>query len=1102
MFGSIREIYNPRASPDPIRSGPGPAGSRGGRVVWALHDTHLVVTGFDNSDEIKKSKMLFESVPTKKPPINRKNKGKEQRDLEDIVCLLRSVQTDQIPIFVARHLEKLPPVTFDHLDCTKLLKDLVKLQSEVSTIKDTYATVSQLEAVKTELHQMKHDSLPPTTMFNNINTNRRGAWTDVDSGPIGLSQCHDDDNFTSNDVINSHKIKSSTAIATLSLCDTEVRAQRDESLGGRGQPAEVALRRNIGDSSEAVGATRTMHTQGCREMASEGADSGAGGARSPVSQEASALAGSVTSLAPSSSSTAQTAAAAARQLTATDKAKLSNERVHNKLAQPLFDDTTNVNTDYQGGWQQVETWLLPHDITYISTIDSGFGYTATSAVDTSAGILRGRPYGGVALLWRHNVFQQVSVIQCNNVRICAIKITTCDRPVIIVSVYLPTNSVNNLQEFTDCLSAVSAIIDEFGVESVFIMGDGNKNVVWGTRTEEQIYGYSKECHDRLRRIDFPDDFIKCAHCYCNNRDHRRVLDGLYSDIVSALREAAVECRGVTKKAGSGARIVGWNKHVSEAHGLARSSFNMWVLCGKPRTGSVYLEICQSRRIFKSRLKWCQDNQHQIKMDSLAEKHSKGNFRGFWKDTGKENVKPSLPVSVDGKNQQKEIANVFKDHFSVKSSLGAAAEVLNADMKYGVLAAPILAKDVAKAIKCIKRGKSPGHDGLSIEHLQHAGPHISRVLAMFYSLCVSHSYLPSNFMKTVVVPVVKNKTELFYGICLLLQQSSKNLSFLLSGCTRIAGVTSAKVSERQILLYSASSLAAPLCTVGLDVSPAILQLHIDHDSRTLFLTGRGDSTIYCYEVTCEAPYLCPLSHHRCARLHQGLSFLQKNHVAVEKVEFARALRLTNGCIEPLSFTVPRIKGLSFLQKNHVAVEKVEFARALRLTNGCIEPLSFTVPRIKGLSFLQKNHVAVEKVEFARALRLTNGCIEPLSFTVPRIKSELFQDDLFPPTLVTWEPWQEAKAWFASAPVSPRLHSLQPPGMESLSAHSLPSPQPKEAKEKERAVQKPKPDLIKSHVPYDPKDKQDSIMKSMSAKVQVNLKLEQDNMEGVDETEWEQ
>lgn len=53
--------------------------------------------------------------------------------------------------------------------------------------------------------------------------------------------------------------------------------------------------------------------------------------------------------------------------------------------------------------------------------------------------------------------------------------------------------------------------------------------------------------------------------------------------------------------------------------------------------------------------------------------------------------------------------------------------------------------------------SPGHDGLSIEHLQHAGPHITRVLAMFYSLCVAHSYLPAQFMKTLVMPVVKNKT---------------------------------------------------------------------------------------------------------------------------------------------------------------------------------------------------------------------------------------------------------------------------------------------------------------------------------------------------------
>ncbi|XP_050355413.1 coronin-7 isoform X1 [Nymphalis io] len=228
----------------------------------------------------------------------------------------------------------------------------------------------------------------------------------------------------------------------------------------------------------------------------------------------------------------------------------------------------------------------------------------------------------------------------------------------------------------------------------------------------------------------------------------------------------------------------------------------------------------------------------------------------------------------------------------------------------------------------------------------------------------------------------------------------------------------KVSERQILLYNASDLAAPLCTVGLDVSPAILHIHLDHDSNTLFLTGRGDSTIYCYEVTSEAPYLCALSHHRCSTLHQGIVFLPKNLLAVEKVEFARALRLTN------------------------------------------------------------------------------GNIEPLSFTVPRIKSELFQDDLFPPTLVTWESWQSARDWLAGGRVPARTHSLQPPGMDTLSSHTAAAPA------KEKPPQKPKPDLIKSHVPMDPKDKQESIMKSMSAKVTMNLKLEQDSMEGVDESEWDQ
>ncbi|KOB52230.1 reverse transcriptase, partial [Operophtera brumata] len=61
-----------------------------------------------------------------------------------------------------------------------------------------------------------------------------------------------------------------------------------------------------------------------------------------------------------------------------------------------------------------ETWLLPHDISYLGEIHEDFGYAGTSAVDVSSDVLQGRPFGGVAILWRKALFYDVSVLQSGN----------------------------------------------------------------------------------------------------------------------------------------------------------------------------------------------------------------------------------------------------------------------------------------------------------------------------------------------------------------------------------------------------------------------------------------------------------------------------------------------------------------------------------------------------------------------------------------------------------------------------------------------------------------------------------------------------------------
>ena len=65
-------------------------------------------------------------------------------------------------------------------------------------------------------------------------------------------------------------------------------------------------------------------------------------------------------------------------------------------------------------------------------------------------------------------------------------------------------------------------------------------------------------------------------------------------------------------------------------------------------------------------------------------------------------------------------------------------------------------------------------------------------------------------------------------------------------------------------------------------------------------------MHAYEVCDEEPYLFPLASTKFEGAHQALSFLPKCECDVRQVEFAKAWRLTTSTVEPVSFTVPRVR----------------------------------------------------------------------------------------------------------------------------------------------------------------------------------------------------
>ena len=66
-------------------------------------------------------------------------------------------------------------------------------------------------------------------------------------------------------------------------------------------------------------------------------------------------------------------------------------------------------------------------------------------------------------------------------------------------------------------------------------------------------------------------------------------------------------------------------------------------------------------------------------------------------------------------------------------------------------------DIVNALKSVIEGKACGVDGLAAENFIYADERIHVILSILFNCFISHGYLPFEFMKTAIVPIIKNKT---------------------------------------------------------------------------------------------------------------------------------------------------------------------------------------------------------------------------------------------------------------------------------------------------------------------------------------------------------
>ena len=104
-----------------------------------------------------------------------------------------------------------------------------------------------------------------------------------------------------------------------------------------------------------------------------------------------------------------------------------------------------------------EHWLFPEDVSRLNTVHTAFKSVGVSAIDPSSGIVIGRPYGGVAILWHENLDQNVMIVSLEYKWIYGIKVNSSEGPLYIFCVYLPYESYENVDEFVQCLAILQNI---------------------------------------------------------------------------------------------------------------------------------------------------------------------------------------------------------------------------------------------------------------------------------------------------------------------------------------------------------------------------------------------------------------------------------------------------------------------------------------------------------------------------------------------------------------------------------------------------------------------------------------------------------------------
>ena len=319
--------------------------------------------------------------------------------------------------------------------------------------------------------------------------------------------------------------------------------------------------------------------------------------------------------------------------------------------------------------------------------------------------------------------------------------------------------------------AIQATLDVKCCEMSSINSRPNTSIKWGKIRREIIDEvYTRPVEEYATQI--MNELELCKDSVIENSTVECLFDGLIDKMASCSSKLP------KKRYKPNARPY-WNERLTMLKKEKIRCFRKWVYLGRPKTENCveWLEYKDAKRIFRREIKYIQNEYEKKEMEELI-RTAECDKNKFWSRVkrSRRNIKTNSYAVKNKKGtvvqELSEVVKVWEEHFSNLSKEKmdkrfdeAHYKQVSEQVKFWYaerdadefLKSEFTLNEIESAVRSLNRGKAPGFDLITSEHLQHTGFKCMRLLTGLFNLIVRNEYVPKNFKIGMQIPLYKGKS---------------------------------------------------------------------------------------------------------------------------------------------------------------------------------------------------------------------------------------------------------------------------------------------------------------------------------------------------------